>query len=170
MGLGHQLAEAYQVAGLQRIGSGQSTGVVAHHMAGAAVTDLIQPGFACFQCSQVQIPQCLDPVVAGGGFTLLAAGVVLAVHQTAAHVGVDDQHRQIGWHGDEAGFERAAVDQQGMILLAAGGDHLIHDAAVATDELVLRLLTVEGNLGLADVQPLRLLESLAYGHFQRGGR
>ena len=55
-----------------------------------------------------------------------------------------------------------------MVCFAAGGDHLIHDAAVAADELVLRLLTVEGYLGLADVEPQRLLEGLTDGHFQRG--
>ena len=57
-----------------------------------------------------------------------------------------------------------------MILFAAGGDHLVHDAAVAADELVLCLLAVEGNLGLADGEPQRLLEGLADGHLQRGGR
>ena len=57
-----------------------------------------------------------------------------------------------------------------MILFAAGGDHLVHDAAVAADELVLRLLAVEGNLGLRDGEPKCLLESLADSHLQRGGR
>ncbi len=138
-------------------------------MAGTAIAGLIQPSFSRFQSGQIEIAQRLDPVVTGGRFTLLATSVVFAVHQTAAHIGVDDQHCQIRRHGDEAGLQRAAVEQQGMIGFAAGGDHLIHDAAVAADELVLRLLTVEGDLGLADVELQRLLEGLTDGHFQRGG-
>ena len=67
------------------------------------------------------------------------------------------------------GSEMCIRDRQGVIRLAAGGDHLIHDAAVAADKLVLRLLAIEGDLGLADVKPQRLLEGLAYGHLQRGG-
>ncbi len=153
----------------QRIGGRQGAGVFTDDVAGTAIAGLIQPGLARFQSGQIEIAQRLDPVVTGGRFALLAAGVVLAVHQTATHVGVDDQHCQIRRHGDETGLQRAAVEQQGMIGFAAGGDHLIHDAAVAADELVLRLLAVEGYLGLADVEPQRLLEGLTDGHFQRGG-
>ena len=39
------------------------------------------------------------------------------------------------------------------------GDHLIHDAAVAADELVLRLLAVEGDFRLADGQPWASLKA-----------
>ncbi len=169
MGLAHQLAEAHQIARGQRLGGGQGAGVFPHHVAGTAVAGFVQPGLARFQRGQIQVAQGLDPVVTGGGLALLAAGVVFAVHQAAAHVGVDDQHRQIFGHGDEAGLQGAAVQQQGVILLATGGDHLIHDAAVAADELVLRLLAVEGDLGLADVKPQGLLEGLAYGHLKRRG-
>ncbi len=135
-------------------------------MARTAVADLIQSGLARFESCQIEIAQRLDSVVAGGRFALLTTGVVFAVYQTAAHIGVDDQHRQIGGHGDEAGLQRAAVEQQGVVGFAAGGDHLIHDAAVAADELVLRLLTVEGDLGLADIEPQSLLEGLTDSHFQ----
>ncbi len=153
----------------QCIGRRQSAGVFTDDVAGAAVAGLIQPGLARFQSGQIEVAQCLDSVVAGGRFALLATGVVFAVHQTTAHIGVDDQYRQIGGHGDEAGLQRAAVEQQGVVGFAAGGDHLIHDAAVAADEQVLRLLTVEGDLGLTDGEPQRLLEGLTNGHFQRGG-
>ena len=170
MRLPHQLAEAHQIAARQGVGGGQGAGILPHHVAGTAVAGLVQPGLARFQRGQIQVTQRLDPVVTGGGLALLAAGVVFAVHQAAAHVGVDDQHRQIRGHGDEAGLQGAAVQQQGVIPLAAGGDHLIHDAAVAADELVLRLLAVEGNLGLADGKPLGFLEGLADGHLQGGGR
>ncbi len=150
----------------QCIGRCQGAGIFPNDVAGTTIAGLIQPGFARFQSGQIEVAQRLDPVVAGGRFALLAAGVVFAIHQTAAHIGVDDQHRQIGGHGDEASLQRAAVEQQGVVGFAAGGDHLIHDAAVAADELVLRLLTVEGDLRLADIEPQRLLEGLTDGHFQ----
>ncbi len=153
----------------QCIGRRQGAGVFSYDVAGTTITSIIQPGSARFQSGQIEVAQRLDPVVTGGRFALLTAGVVLAVHQTATHIGVDDQHRQIRRHGDEAGLQRAAVEQQGVVSFAAGGDHLIHDAAVAADELVLRLLAVEGDLGLADIEPQRFFECLTDGYFQRGG-
>ncbi len=84
VGVGHQLAEAHQIPLRQRVGGGQGATVVAHHVTGTAIADLIQPGLARFQRRQIQIAQRLDPVVTGGRFALLAAGVVFAVHQAAA--------------------------------------------------------------------------------------
>ncbi len=45
---------------------------------------------------------------------------------------------------------------------------LIHDAAVAADELVFRLLAVEGDLRAIQRQMIQLLEHGADGDFQRG--
>ncbi|MNN49272.1 hypothetical protein D3C81_1637870 [compost metagenome] len=54
-----------------------------------------------------------------------------------------------------------------MIFLAQRGNQLIHDAAVATDELVFGFLTVQGNLRAVERQVIKLLEHGADRHFQR---
>ena len=58
-----------------------------------------------------QIARRLDTEVAGRRLTLGAAGVVFAVDQTAAYIGVDDDDVKPLRHRYGAGFQAAAVDQ-----------------------------------------------------------
>ncbi len=57
-----------------------------------------------------------------------------------------------------------------MIFLAQRGDQLVHDAAVAAYELVLRLLTVDGDGRAVELQVIELLKHGANRHFQRRRR
>ncbi len=55
-----------------------------------------------------------------------------------------------------------------MVFFAAGGDHLVHNAALAADKLILCLLANQGQLLQADIQSGHAGQSQAGDHFQTG--
>ncbi|MNS92977.1 hypothetical protein D3C72_1271270 [compost metagenome] len=119
---------------------------------------------------RADIAQRFDTEEARGFLTLLAAGVVFAVYQTAFHIGIDDHHRDIFRHRYCAGFQRSAVDQQSMIPFAERRNQLIHNPAVTADKLVLCFLPIEGQRYAIQRQSIQCLHGLTNGDFQRGGR
>ena len=54
--------------------------------------------------------------------------------------------RTSGGMGARGVVEGAAVDHDGVVLLAAADDELVHDADVGSDEVVLRALAEQGDL------------------------
>ena len=168
---GHQLAQALQVAGLQRLGRGQRARVLGDDVAGAAEDERIQPGGVLRQPRLVDIAQRRHAVVRGRGLALLAPGVVLAVDQAAAHPRVHDHHRHARGHRHRTALRQmAAVDQQRVAGLAAGGDHLVHDPAVDADEAVLGALRQHRQIDRRQqriVQAAELAPDLADRHLQR---
>jgi hypothetical protein len=85
---------------------------------------------------------------AQAGFHFGAAGVVSAVSfcEGVLDHGVADDDANLGRDGREGVFERAAIDHDGVVLRAAAGDELVHDADIGTDEDVLRALAEQGDL------------------------
>ena len=75
-----------------------------------------------------------------GGLGFTAAGGIVAAGDGVLDHGVGDDQGDVGWDGGEAEAEVAAVEEEGVILFAVGGDELIHDAAVGAHELVLDTL------------------------------
>ena len=104
------------------------------------------------------------------GFTLFAASVVFAADQSALKVTVNNHHRDAFRHRDRFGPQGAAVDQQRVIFFTERGDQLVHNAAVAADELVFRFLAVQRDLRAVERQMVQLLEHGADGDFQRSRR
>ena len=81
------------------------------------------------------------------GFHLGAAGVVAAaVGEGVLDHGVADDDADVGRDGREGVGEEAGVDHDGVVLLAAADDELVHDADVGADEGVLGALAEEGDL------------------------
>ena len=82
-----------------------------------------------------------------GFFHLGAAAGVFAAGDGVLDHGVGNDERDIGRNGRELEAEVAAVEQQGMIFGAVGGDELVHDAAIGADEFVFGALAETGEHG-----------------------
>ena len=65
---------------------------------------------------------------------------------------VDNYDVQSGGNGHGAGFQAAAVYQQGVSRFAARAGELVHNAAVAADEAVFGILPQLGDFGLVHRQ------------------
>ncbi|CSA52257.1 Uncharacterised protein [Vibrio cholerae] len=81
---------------------------------------------------------------------MLTTGIVFTLHQAAFFIGIEDHHCHLLWHRNGLGLQATTIKQHGMVRLPLRRDHLIHNAAVTTDKLVLRLLAIEGDLRLTD--------------------
>jgi hypothetical protein len=53
-----------------------------------------------------------------------------------------------------------------VVTLACRRSELVHDAAVAADELVLGFLSVHRQVGGTDLEPVQALEDVSNGHLQ----
>ena len=168
MGFGHQLTHPLQVAFFEGAGGFHSAGILRQHVAYALRDDRIQLMGDGVKLLKGDIAQGGLLEEARAGFALFTTGVVLAADEGALKVAVDDHHRHAFRHRDGFGAQRTAVDQQRVVFFAQRRNQLIHDAAVAADELVFRLLAVEGDLRAIQRQMIQLLEHGADGDFQRG--
>ncbi len=83
-----------QVAFLQRSRRFHGTGVFGQHVANTFCHHLIQLVRDFIELSERDITQRRLLEEARTGFALLAAGVVLAAHQGAFEITVDDDHRR----------------------------------------------------------------------------
>ncbi len=169
MGLRHQLAHTLQITFLQRACRFNGARIFAQYMANAFCDYRVQFAGNGIERLKADIAQGRLLEETGAGFALFTAGIILAAHQRALKVTVDDHHGDTFRHGNRFGAERTAINQQRMIFFAERRDELIHNAAVTADKLVLGLLSVERNLRAVQRQVIKLLEDGAHRHFQRGG-
>ena len=110
--------------------------------------------------------------------TLLAPPVVFASGILVLDHGVTDHQLYIRGNGDQFESQRAAVEQQRMVLLSHARNKLVHDADPRTDEFVLGLLAklrqvakrnfvftqTEQSDGSGDLERCRGAESRSDGH------
>ncbi len=89
-------------------------------------------------------------------------------HRAVCH---DDRHavfREPQW--DIACLERPAVDEQRVVFVAKRRRELVHDARPHADVLVLRPVTQQREIDVADRQRERIPQRARNGHFERRGR
>ena len=175
VGLAHQLAEVGQVGDAEGIGGGQYARVLGddvaaalEHAGGHLAAPLVEVGHR-----GVAQRHDLGPVLAQdvrSSFNLRAAAVVLAFGYRVPHHGVADDDAYVRRDGGELELQPAAVDHDGVVLLSAATDELVHDAAVGADEGVFRALAEQGDLGRRQVQACGAEDGERSGHLHRGRR
>ncbi len=73
-------------------------------------------------------------------------------------------------NGREGVLQPAAVDHDGVVLLAEAGDELVHDADVGADEGILCVLAEQGDLGQLQVEAGGAEDGEGGGNLDRGRR
>ena len=116
---GHQAGEGGDVVAAECFGGIQRAAVFFDDVTGAAGGGFVQTCFAGLELFQVQVAQGFDAEGGGGGFALLAAGVLFAADQAAVYVGRDDHDAERIGDGNGDGVQAAAVDEQGVAALSA---------------------------------------------------
>src|SRR5579871_1673183 len=84
------------------------------------------------------------------------------------HIRIGDEKLDRRRNRNEPGFERAAVDKQGMVLHATRGSVLIHDTAPHADIVVLSLLADLCGGQWNEWQPGGGQQRMSRADFQRG--
>jgi hypothetical protein len=119
----------------------------------------------------VEVAQRRHPEVAGRGLALLAALVVGAVDQAAAHPECTISTASSAGRGTGSVCSERQSMQQRVTGLAAGRDQLVHDAAgQPTNWFSARCASWAMRCWLSEPQVEQLLEGLTQRHLQRGRR
>jgi hypothetical protein len=79
-----------------------------------------------------------------GGFGFGASRLVVAPGDGMFDHGVGNHESDVGWNWRELEAQVAAIEEEGVVCFAVGGDELVHDAAVGTDKVVFGALAEAG--------------------------
>ena len=166
----HQASQLEGVPGLHRGDGLERAGVFGDHVPGAAADHLIQAVGAGLELSRVHVPQGRHTEEASCGLALHPPFVVGRIRQPPP--GSRIQHHDGGpwWQRHRCRLQGATIDQQRVVGLAGGGDHLVHNAAVDAHPFVFRLLPQPGHLDRLPRQAGHGSEGPGRGHLQRGRR
>src|SRR5690242_9157708 len=156
MGLGHQSAEFFQVAGLESVGGGDGAQIFGNDVAAAShdlVRHLVPPARQIFGS---RVAQQLDfrTMAAqnrGSLFHFCTAVAIFATGDGVLHHGIGDDQANVVGNGGEAELERAAVEQQSVVFGAVRSDELVHDAAGTANVNVLGALAEQRNFAAGNV-------------------
>ena len=148
----HQPSHLVQITGGQCLHSRRHPLVLAYDVATAPMDYLRKQSTVFFQLGAGHVPQGGDAgqngLQSGDAFLALGAALVVgAAGQGAAGLCVADDQRRPLREGNPLVFQGAAVDEQGVALLAQGADELVHNSTVDAHKDILRVLGRFGNLG-----------------------
>ncbi len=143
--LGHEPAHFGQVALFQGLFGGNGAQVLADDVARAEQglgLHLVAPLLQIVEGGVAQKGNAATVAVddGAGGFGLATAGGIVAPGNGVLDHGVGDDQRDVGGNGGQLEAQVAAIEEQGVVLLAVGGDELVHDAAIGAHKLVLDTL------------------------------
>lgn len=128
--LDHELADGGPVFVVGGVGGVEGALVFGDDVACAFVDGGIELGLFGVEVFHGGVAQSLDAQLLCGGFACLATFGVVSVDEGVFDFGVDDEDGDVGViECDLAGFVGSAVDEEGVTVLAHGGDELVHDAA-----------------------------------------
>ena len=172
MGLVHQAPRTCEIPGLEKLREGLGASALGDHVPGPRVGHGIHERAPALQEGLVDItqrrdpglelPQCLDRRLARG-----ATSVVRGVGERAGSPRVHHHNGSRLGERHGAGLERAAVEEQGAVLLAEGRGELVHQAAVDADEAALGTLGVPSHLDGRPVEARRGRHGPGDGQLER---
>ncbi len=103
-------------------------------------------------------------------FHFFAARVVLSARVLMLDHGIADDEPHMSGNGQQAIFERSAIQHQGMVLLPGAGNELVHDAAARAYEGIFRALAGKCDGGQRQRSAGQLQQGECGGDFDRRRR